>query len=446
MRPITRELAAYAVNSTWETLPDAIRAEAGRAFLNWFGCSLGGSGEDLVERAIDAVATTTGRAEASILGRRVRVDVTSAAFLNCLSSSALAYDDTHLATVTHPTGPVAAALFAHAQTAVISGREFLQALVIGIELQCRMSNVLLLPPAKENLSLYSTGLTAPIGVAAAIGRVLGLDERQMRWAIGHAAVQAAGFRATHGAMSGLVVPAFATRAGLFATQLAAAGVECVDDALEAPRGYVEVHSAGANLSYAVDGLGEHFELSAVAYKPYPCGIVVHPVIDACRDALAQFVAGDRIEEVRLSVSPLTMALADRSQPRDALETMISLQHWAAAVFVRRAAGTCALRQVTIDDPEIVQFRNRITATADPGLERDQARAELLLSSGRRVSAFVEHARGSMHRPMSDHELDEKFIRQSENVFDTGSSSRLLNLLRGLEKEADVGGSISAVLH
>ncbi|EJJ29479.1 MmgE/PrpD family protein [Rhizobium sp. CF142] len=446
MRPITRELATYAVNSSWQTLPDAIRREAHRAFLNWFGCSLGGSGEDLVERAFNAVALTAGHEQASIIGRRVRVDVASATFLNCLSSSALAYDDTHLATVTHPTGPVAAALFALAQTMPVSGAQLLHALVVGIELQCRMSNVLLLPPAKENLSLYSTGLTGPIGVAAAVGRILGLDEQRMCWAIGHAATQAAGFRATHGAMSGLVVPAFAARAGLFAANLAAAGVECVTDALEAPRGYVEVHSAGANIDLAVDGLGERFELSAVAYKPYPCGIVVHPIVDACRTTLAEIGdSDDPVKQIELTVSPTAIALADRRHPKDGLEAMISLHHWAAAVFTRGTAGICSLRQTEIDDPAMVDLRNRVSATADAAIGRDQARAEVRLSSGRSLSAFVEHARGSQFQPLSEEELDEKFMTQSGMVFDPGSSRRLLDCLRCLETEPDAGTAISAIL-
>ncbi|NTJ11513.1 MmgE/PrpD family protein [Rhizobium lusitanum] len=447
MRPITQEIAAYAVNSKWEALPQAIRNEAGRAFLNWFGCSIGGSGEELVDKAIAAVGAAAKEPNASIIGRRARTDMANAAFLNCLSSSALAYDDTHLATVTHPTGPVAAALFAVAETTSLSGSELLHALVLGIELQCRMSNVILLPPAKENLSLYMTGVTGPIGVAAAVGRVFGLDERRMRWAIGHAATQAAGFRATHGAMSGLVVPAFATRAGIFAVQLAAAGVECVDNALEAPRGFVDVHSVGACIDYAVDGLGEHFELSAIAYKPYPCGIVVHPVIDVCRQAAAQITDVDgQVEKVELFVPPLTIALANRRHPKDALEAMVSLHHWAAAVFVRRTTGVMELRQATIDDRDMIEFRNLVTAVSDPALDRDQARVAIVLASGRCITSSVEHARGSMCRPLSDNELHEKFITQSEMVFDARKSRRLLDVLRGLEEQADSGAAVSGALH
>jgi 2-methylcitrate dehydratase PrpD len=447
MPPITQEISAYAVTSSWEVLPHSIRTEVSRAFLNWFGCALGGSGEDMVKRAWAAVAVTAGAAQSSVIGLDARTDMISAAFLNCLSSSALAFDDTHLATVTHPTGPVAAALLAYSETARLNGAQFLNALALGIELQCRMSNVLLMPPAKANVSLYITGVTGPIGVAAALGRASGFDERRMRWAIGHAATQGAGFRATHGAMSGLVVPAYAARTGMFAVQLASAGVECIDNVLEAPMGFVEIHSAGADLNHATRGLGKEFEMLANTYKPYPSGIVVHPVIDACREVATKIAdSGTSVEEVALYVNPLTITLANRRQPQDMFQAMVSIHHWVAAVFVRGAAGIAELRQDAIDDPMMTAFRERVTANADPRLERDQARAEVVLTDGRVITSFIKHARGSLCRPMSDGELDRKFIGQSEMVFSAERSQKLLTSLRELAAEPDVGAAIRSQLN
>ena len=445
MRPITKELAQWALATDWESLPDRIRVEAGRAFLNWFGCALGGSGEALVDGALAATALTGGAAQASILGRGVRSDVVSAAFLNCLSASALAYDDTHLATVTHPTGPVAAPLLAHAETVPTGGRDLLAALAVGIEIQCRMSNVLLMPPATANLSLYITGVTGPIGAAAALGRLMGFDEARMRWALGHAATQGAGFRATHGAMSGLLVPAFGARAGYFAAQLAAHGVECRDDVLEAPKGFVEIYSTGADLGHATRGLGDTWEVLANAYKPYPAGIVVHPVIDACRDVLAQMGAGDRAAAVRLHVHPLTIGLGDRRHPATMFEAMVSLQHCAACVFARGTFGVGELRQEAIDSPVVAALRDRVTGIADDSLARDQARAEVTLADGRVLSAFVEHARGSIARPMTDAELDEKFLAQAEMVLDDAKARRLLETIRSVADALDAGATLRRAL-
>ena len=97
------------------------------------------------------------------------------------------------------------------------------ALAAGIEIQCRLSNVLLLAPAEANLGLYITGITGPAGAAAGLGRAMGFDTQHMTWAIGLGAAQGCGFRATHGSMAGHVVPALAARGGVWAALLAAQG-------------------------------------------------------------------------------------------------------------------------------------------------------------------------------------------------------------------------------
>jgi 2-methylcitrate dehydratase PrpD len=443
-RPITAELAAYAASSRFADLPGPVAQESVRAFLNWVGCVLGGSREEASVRAARTVASA-GLPQARLIGHASRADVGGAAFVNCLSSSALAYDDTHLATVTHPTGPVAGALLAYAETVPVSGEEFLSALALGIEIQCRLSNVLLMPPAKPNLSLYITGITGPIGAAVALGRLMRLEERQLRWAIGLAATQAAGFRATHGSMAGIVVPAFAARTGVFATQLAAAGVDCSDNALEAQRGFVEIFTSGADLGPAVDGLGSHFEMLANAYKPYPAGIVIHAAIDACLDLVTQMPPGARVAHARLVVNPLTLTLTDRRHPTTPFEAQISLYHWAAHVFLRREAGIAALTPAEVADPAIMALRDLVVAEGDENLARDEAVAEVELADGVRLRTHVPHARGSVSRPMNDAELEAKFMGQASVAMSESTARTLLAMLRDLPAAADVGTALGPLL-
>jgi len=442
-REITRELAAYATRSSLACLPDRVRLETSRTFLNWMGCALGGSRDEAVRHAIAAVTDAGGAPQSSVIGHRLRTDVASAAFVNCTSSSALAFDDTHLATVTHPTGPVAAALFALCEKQDCAGEEFVNALALGIEIECRMSNVLLLPPAKPNDSLYVTGLTGPIGTAAAVGRLLKLDERAMRWAIGLGAAQAAGFRSTHGSMAAWFVCAHAARSGYSAALLAANGYTCSDNALEAPNGFVNVFARGADLGRAVDGLGTHFELLANAYKPYPCGIVVHPAVDACMDIAAQLEPADEPVGATLRVHPLAMTLADRPDPKTTLQAQISLQHWAAACLVQRAAGVAQQSETCIADPEVAALRSRVSAVADSALQRDEAIAEVTLRTGRVLRAHVPHARGSLERPMTDAELDAKFRSQARTVLPDRACEQLLALCRNVSALDNVGKRIAA---
>ena len=224
-RAITRELAAYATGARFAALPDRIRTEAARGFMNWIGCAFGGSREEAVAIAAATIAETGGSQQSQIIGHPQRTDIASAAFVNCIASSILAYDDAHLSTVTHPTGPVGSALFAYSEKHAVTGEAFLNAFALGVEVTCRLSTLLLLPPSTFNVGFYVTGLTAPVGVAVAVGNLMGLDEQRMAWAIGLAASQASGFRGTHGTMTAHFRPGHATRCGVWAALLAAKGFD-----------------------------------------------------------------------------------------------------------------------------------------------------------------------------------------------------------------------------
>ena len=445
-RPITNELARYASKSRFMALPENVRTETARAFLNWMGCALGGSREPAVKMAAATVAQLGGGPQASIIGHAQRTDVASAAFVNCISSSILAFDDAHLATVTHPSGPVGAALLAFSENQKVSGEDFINAFALGMELECRLSNLLVLPPSNFNVGFYVTGMSGPIGVAAAIGNLLGLDAQKMNWAIGIAASQSSGFRSTHGTMTAHFRPGHAARCGVWGAMLAASGFDSDEYALEADNGFVDVYASSANVDLAVDDLGQHFEMLSNAYKPYPCGIVIHPTLDACLDLRQQFGPNDKLAQVTLKVHPLALKLTGVRAPRTTLESHVSLYHWAAAALMRGAAGVPEMWQDCIDDPGIVALRDSIEAIPDQAIGRGEAIVEVKLTDGRTLSSHVLNARGSATRPMTDDELDAKFRAQASLVLSTDKVEKLLLLCRGVALLQDVGKEITDVLN
>ena len=135
MTGITRELSRYVASSKYDDLPAPVRHEGVRAFVNWVGCAAGGAREGCVERAMEVLAEFNGTPAATVVGRREKLDALNAACINSMSSGALSFNDTHFATVAHPTSPVAAALLALAERKPVSGREFVHALVLGVEMQ-----------------------------------------------------------------------------------------------------------------------------------------------------------------------------------------------------------------------------------------------------------------------------------------------------------------------
>ena len=112
---VTKKLAQYVVDSRWTDIPDDARRQALRSFLNWVGCTVGGSRHETVERALAALAEFSGRPQASVLGRSERLDILHAALINGISSHVFDFDDTHLKTVIHPAGPVVSALLSLAE-------------------------------------------------------------------------------------------------------------------------------------------------------------------------------------------------------------------------------------------------------------------------------------------------------------------------------------------
>lgn len=408
MAEISATIASYIASSTFEALPAAIRREGVRAFVNWVGCAAGGSHEDIVERALGFLAEFGGAATATLVGRPERLDALNATYVNALSSTVLMFNDTHAATVAHPTGPVAAALLALAERQPLSGREFLHALILGIEIQCRVGNILCVPPAECAAGLSMGGLVGGIGAAAAAAKVLGLDAEGTATAIGLAANHAAGLRQAHASMANSLTPAHAARCGLMAALMAARGVTCSEGMIEGPKGFAASYATRPNLASAVDGLGRHFEIAALSYKPYPSGFVSHPVIDVCLEIAQQdgFDAA-RVERIELTVSPLVAKLMDRPAPENPAEAVMSVQHWAAVSLICRAAGIAQTTAAVARMPDVVELRRRVALKYDPATGSDAARVEVLFKNGSKREARVLHCRGSAECPLSDDDITQK---------------------------------------
>lgn len=434
----TGALADFVLDTTIADVPAAVRSEGVRTFLNWVGCALGGCRHGSVEMAIAAAEEFVGDRRATVIGHGPLLGGLDAAFVNCLSSSANAFDDTHLASVTHPTGPVAAALLVLAERQAVTGAEFLAALVLGIEVECRLSNMLTVPPAEVEVGWYITGVTGGIGAAAASARVLGLDRQKTIWALGIAAAQASGMRQTHATMCVGFVPGHAARAGLWAALLAAKGFTCSDQIIEGPKGFAQVFSHNAHVPAATVDLGDTWEVLANAYKPYPCGIVIHPVIDGCLE-IARIDGFDaaRIERVRLGVHPLCLTLCDRPAPPDGQVAQVSVQHWTAAALVRAAAGLTEGADACVQAPDVLAVRQCVEAKVDGTVEPDGAVVRVEMRDDTVHERRIEHGIGSLARPMSNGELDDKFRVQALPVMAEPDVDDLIGLCRDLPALDDV---------
>ena len=442
----TRAIARFAAEYDAADLAPEIRHIGLRSMVNWIGNPISASRlgpvETVIAAQIDQAPGSVGAAR--LLGRGDRTDTVAAAFINCVASSIYDFDDAHLATVIHPTGPVASALLALSERRQIRGEEFLLALVIGIELQCRLANALAVAPAEIDEGWFLTGITGPVGTAAAVGRVLGLDEQQLIGAIGVAAARAGGTRETHGHMVKNFIPAWGGEAGLRAAFLAQQGASSSSQPLEGPRGIGAMFGIRANWDALVDGLGERWDLVDNAFKPYPSGIVTHGAITAAEELTASpgFDA-NLIERVELTVHPQCLNLTGLRAPRTAAEGTFSVYHWVALALLNGRAKISQFNDTTVTDPGVVNLRDRISAVSDSTFAKDEARIRVVYYGGFVLDHHVEHALGSKERPLSDDELTRKLHDLADGVIGPAQTDALAQLCWQLWDEPDASAIVTA---
>src|SRR5207344_3258997 len=302
----------------------------------------------------------SGPPTASVLGRAERLDPLHVSLMNGISSHVYDYDDTTPKNYSHPTSPVASALFAYASANRVSGRDFMLAFILGFEAESRVANVVY--PAHYDVGWHITGTAGVFGAATAIGRLLGLSVQEMIWAIGLAATQAAGLREMFGSMAKAFHPGRSAQNGYVSALLAREGFTAGVHGIEGPRGFAAVQAAHYDLTKITSRLGIDFDLRANTYKPYPCGIVNHPTIDGAIELHdTRQIDPAAITAVRLRVAPLVMDLCNQQNITDGMQGKFSVYHGAAIGLVRGKAGLNEYSDETVNDPQVKRVRELATA-------------------------------------------------------------------------------------
>jgi 2-methylcitrate dehydratase PrpD len=434
---VTRTLARFVVEHRAADVPQNVRQEARRSFLNWVGCAVGASCHETVERALAALKAFSGPPEASVLGRSDRLDIMSAALMNGITSHTFDFDDTHLKTVIHPSGPVASAILALSERSRTSGSDLLHAFILGVEVECRIGNSVY--PEHYDVGWHITGTAGVFGAAAAAGRLLGLTEQQVVWAFGIAATQSSGLREMFGTMCKPFHPGNAARNGLLAALLAQKNFTSSNQGIEAGRGFAHVLSTRFRPEAITEKLGETWEISHNTYKPFACGIVIHPIIDGCIQLRKEHgLEAEDIESVEAKVHPLVLELTGKKTPQAGLEGKFSVYHSAAVAIIHGAAGEAEYDDVVVRDPKVIALRDRVTAVLDRSMHEDQTRVAIRLKNGKTLEKLVEHAIGSLDRPMSDADLEAKFRGLTKGILGADETDRLIRMCWDIEKLDDAG--------
>lgn len=407
----TAQLARFVANATWGALSDDVRHEAKRSVLNHLAAGFAGCRDPAIQSLLRILVPLSGPRTAGLIGRTERVDMLSAAFLNAAAANVLDFDDTHLRTVIHPAAPIAPPLLALSQSRPISGADFLLTFVLGVEVCCRLGNAV--SPWHYGRGWHITSTCGAVGAAAACGRTIGLDEDRIAAAIGGGVAQASGLVETLGFGAKSLSVGNAARNGLFAALAADAGLTGPPEPIEGARGFVRVMGQNAKLAELTDGLGETWQIALNTYKSYPCGIVLHPVIDACLELReAHEIAPDIIRRVVVRAHPLLRQRTDRPQVETGREAQVSLRHTVGVVLVRGKAGVAEYSDEAVHDPDVRAIGARVEIVDDDTMPTDSCFVRIGTRDGRMLGAHVQHARGSLGRPLGDRDIEAKLVEQA----------------------------------
>jgi 2-methylcitrate dehydratase PrpD len=381
-------------------------------------------------------------------------DAASAALLNGTSGHALDFDDTQLATsadrifglLTHPTIPPLAAALALGERGRVSGAQFLEAFLTGFEVECKIAEAI--HPHHYKKGFHSSGTVGTFGSMAAAAKLLRLDRATTESALAIAASMAAGIRVNFGTMTKPLHVGRAAQNGVVAAELAASGFTGGHDALDPPWGFFQVFSFGDGFDAdrIVGKLGDPHTIVSpgVSIKPYPCGVLGHPMMDAMRTLVTTHdVKPDQIKGIRLRagsniLNPLRYPIAHNE-----LEAKFCPAFMLSAIALRRKAGIHEFTDEFVGSGPVQQMMKKVERILDPEIEaqgfaRIRSTVEVELEDGRRL---VEHAderyRGGPDRPFTRDELHEKFADCAALVLSPSGIEETFEMVETLERVDDV---------
>jgi 2-methylcitrate dehydratase PrpD len=403
----TRELLEFLHGFSTGDVPEDVLHESKRCLIDFLGVAIGASAEPAPTIVLAQMKRLGGEPQAAVFGTNERLRVSDAALVNGVAGHVFDFDDTHIPTILHPSTPLYAAALALSEWRGRPGRELLAAHALGYEVGARVS--LALYPHHYDVGWHMTGTAGTLAAAAASSRLLGLSQDRLAHCMGLASTQAAGHREQFGAMTKSFHAGNAAHSGMLSALLAEAGYTAAPDSLQGRRGMLSVMSSRSTPADLVEALGSRWEIFRNGIKPYACGVVSHPPIDAVRRlGVEQGLTSGDVERIELRVHPLVAELTGKDDPRTGLEGKFSVQFACSIALLEGAARERQFSDENVRRADVRDLMARIRLVPTDEMPHEAAAATATTSDGRQLDLLVEAATGTPGNPIPDDELLEKF--------------------------------------
>jgi len=433
---LLEKIADYAIRERSSKLPQEVIHHAKRAVIDWYASLLPGSRVAPAVQLEQALADELDRGRARLASGR-RATLRAAALINGAASHAVEFDDIWRNAVYHPGAPVIAAALAAAQAQDASGEQLLRGVIVGYEISTRIGEAVMPSHYKY---WHTTGTVGCFGAAASAATLLDCNREQFMNALGTVGTFAAGlqqaFRSE--AMSKPLHAGRAAEAGVLAALAAAKGVTGVHDILEGEVGFGAAMSVKPDWEKATRGLGTDYNIVHVTFKNHGCCGHTFPSIDAVLELKMKHKLATRdIARVRIATYQGGLDVVDNFKPEGDYQAKFSLPYVVAHALIHGSVRLNAFGPDRLNDPQLRALMAKVELSADPELSRAfprqrAARVEIETTDGRKLSHFQETRKGDPELPLSDAELNDKYLELATPVLGEAHARALLKDLWALE--------------
>lgn len=441
---ITQRLAEFIAVAPSGSIPLEARVQARRAVLDTVGVLLAGTREECSRITADLARDQGGAEDATVFGRAFRAPAAEAALVNGASAHALDFDDVSVSMTGHPSVPLLPAVLALGEKLGSSGRDVIDAFVLGFEAECKLGRLIGAP--HYAFGWHPTSTFGALGAAAACARLLQLDAGRTQMALGIAASLASGVRQNFGSMTKPLHAGWAARSGVVAATLAGRGFTADAEALEGPGGFLAAASGGAEFDNAsLEHLGDPWEIVSpgIGVKLYPCCYFTHTAIDAAlqlRPSIKDHVHA--VERIGVSVSPGTTMVLRKTLPNTGLEGKFSMEYCVAAALTDGAVMLGTFTDDAVAQPHVTALMTRVNVTEDRAPASVSIGGTAVVRTqldGQTIeSPVVEIPRGDPRNPLSWDELCAKFRDCASTVLGPDEIEATIRLIDNLDQLQDAG--------
>ena len=455
-RPIARSLAEFACNLSYDAIPPRVCERAKYLILDAVGNALASTYYDFAHRILSGIRSLGEEGRSAVIGMPVRLPLRDAVLMNGALVHGLDYDDTHMKAIIHVSASALPCALGVAEHISASGRDFLAAYILGIEVATRISAA-----AKggfHQIGFHPTGLVAHFSCALIAGRLLRLNAAQLTMAqgvVGSTAAASHEFRET-GAWNKRLHPGWAGVAGITAAALARSGFVAPETVYEGRFGLFKSHlgslESGVNYGTITESLGEKWETLEVAIKPFPVCHFIHACADAALVVRRQHrLKPADIAHVRAFIPKETMhIIADppeaKLRPNTSYQAKFSVQFCIAACLARGKLGLAELESDVLTDPEVLALADKIKCEADPDSAFPKyfsGGVTVTTKDGGKFTHMEPINRGAGERALSEGEIVAKFMDNAGLSVARGRAEALRDLI--LDCEQHNGRDLARVL-